>query len=253
MRAPAGLVMDLWYGSAGAATGTSTVTSTSASSTAPLSPLATVVLSALGPGYAVTSEGPLNAGSFASNAPDPSAASGALSSLGTSITTYQREWADEAGNNEVQDLLVKFPSTAPARIFLTAMQRSLDSGTILSSGPLAAIPGARTVKYFAATSTEGVGQAITMQTGVYVDLLSFFSASGAAQPITPADAAVLAKAQYSAMKTAPGGTAAESSPGSPLGGDTLGWFVLGVALVAVLLVSVAAHRRRHPRTRTPTG
>ena len=226
--------MDLWYRSAGAATGTSTVTSTSASSTAPLSPLATVVLSALGPGYAVTSEGPLNAGSFASNAPDPSAASGALSSLGTSITTYQREWADEAGNNEVQDLLVKFPSTAPARIFLTAMQRSLDSGTILSSGPLAAIPGARTVKYFAATSTEGVGQAITMQTGVYVDLLSFFSASGAAQPITPADAAVLAKAQYSAMKTAPGGTAAESSPGSPLGGDTLGWFVLGVALVAVL-------------------
>jgi hypothetical protein len=250
-RAPAGRVMDLWDGAAGAATVTSTSTSTS--TTAPLSPLATVVLGELGPGYAVTSEGPLDAGSFASNAPDPSAASAALASLGSSITTYQREWAEGAGSNEVQDLLVKFPSTATAQIFLTAMQHSLDSGSILSSGPLAGIPGARTVKYFGATTTEGVGQAITMQTGVYVDLLSFFSASGAAQPITPADAAVLAKAQYAAMKTAPGGTATGSSPGSPLAGDTLGWFVLGVALAAVLSVSVVAQRRRRQRSRTPTG
>ncbi|HXN61127.1 MAG TPA: hypothetical protein VN886_11820 [Acidimicrobiales bacterium] len=230
-----------WPASSGA------VTSTSTSTAAPPSPLATVVLSELGPGYAVTSEGPLDAGSFASSAPDASAASGALASLGTSISTYQREWADNGGSNEVQDLLVKFPSTAPAQIFLAAMQRSLDSGDILSSGPVAGVPGARTVKYFAATSAEGVGQAVTMRVGVYVDLLSFFSASGAAQPITPADAAVLAKAQHAAMETATGGTA--TAPG----GDALGWIALALAVLVIVVVSVVVHRRRHPRSVTPAG
>jgi hypothetical protein len=221
--------------------------STSTSTTALPSPLATVVLSELGPGYAVTSEGPLDAGSFASSAPDASAASGALASLGTSISTYQREWADGGGSNEVQDLLVKFPSTAGAQIFLAAMQRSLDSGDILSSGPVAGVPGARTVKYFAATSAEGVGQAVTMRVGVYVDLLSFFSASGATQPITPADAAVLAKAQHAALETAAGGTA--TAPG----GDALGWIALAAAALVVVVVSVVVHRRRHPRRVTPAG
>jgi hypothetical protein len=230
-----------WPASSGA------VTSTSTSTAAPPSPLATVVLSELGPGYAVTSEGPLDAGSFASSAPDASAASGALASLGTSISTYQREWADDGGSNEVQDLLVKFPSTAPAQIFLAAMQRSLDSGDILSSGPVAGVPGARTVKYFAATSAEGVGQAVTMRVGVYVDLLAFFSASGAAQPITPADAAVLAKAQHAAMETATGGTA------TARGGDALGWIALAVAVLVIVVVSVVVHRRRHPRRIAPTG
>jgi hypothetical protein len=238
-----GVVIGLGAGSAGAATSTST------STTAPASPLATVVLSELGPGYAVTSEGPLVAGSFASSAPDPSAASGALASLGTSISTYEREWADDGGNNEVQDLLVKFPSPAPAQIFLASMQRSLDSGEILESGPVAGVPGARTVKYFAATSAEGVGQAITMRAGVYVDLLSFFSASGAAQPITPADATVLAKAQHAAMASAPGGTT--TTPGSPRGGDPLGWIILGVAVAAVALASFVVVRRS--RSRTPSG
>jgi hypothetical protein len=238
-------------GPSSASSGAATSMTTSTTTTAPPSPLATVVLSDLGPGYAVTSEGPLDAGSFASSAPDASAASGALASLGTSISTYQREWADDGESNEVQDLLVKFPSTAPAQIFLAAMQRSLDSGDILSSGPLAGVPGARTVKYFAATSAEGVGQAVTMQAGVYVDLLSFFSASGAAQPITPADAAVLAKAQHTAMASAPGGTA--TAPGSSPEGDTLGWIVLAVAVPVVVVVSVAVRRRRHPRRITPAG
>ena len=231
-----------WPASSGAATSTSTSTST----TAPPSPLATVVLSELGPGYAVTSEGPLDAGSFASSAPDASAASGALASLGTSISTYQREWADDGGSNEVQDLLVKFPSTAPAQIFLAAMQRSLDSGDILSSGPVAGVPGARTVKYFAATSAEGVGQAVTMRAGVYVDLLSFFSASGAAQPITPADAAVLAKAQHAAMASAPGGTESSGSSGHSA---AYGWIVLAVMALVLGLVAVLVLRRRSDRRR----
>ncbi len=242
-----GLLIGLGAGSSGAATSTSTSTSTS--TTAPQSALATVVLSELGPGYAVTSEGPLDAGSFASSAPDPSAASGALASLGTSIATYQREWADDGGSNEVQDLLVKFPSSAPAQIFLAAVQRSLDSGEILKSGPVAGVPGARTVKYFASTSAEGVGQAITMRAGVYVDLLSFFSASGAVQPITPADAAVLAKAQHAAMASAPGGTT--TAPGSSPRGDAFGWIVLGAGVAVAALVSFGLVRRS--RSRAPSG
>ena len=146
----------------------------------------------------------------------------------------------------MQDLLVKFPSTASAQIFLAAMQRSLDSGEILSSGPLAGVPGARTVKYFAATSAQGVGQAVSMRAGIYVDLLSFFSASGAAQPITPADAVVIAKAQHAAMETAPGGTA--PAPGSSEGNDTLGWIVLGGLVLAVALVSLVIVRRGRSRT-----
>jgi hypothetical protein len=234
--APVGGGVGPWPASSGAATSTST--------TGPPSPLSTIVLANLGPGYAVTSEGPLDAGSFASSAPDASAASSALASLGPSISTYQREWADIGGSNEVQDLLVKFPSTAPAQIFLTAMQRSLDSGDILSSGPLAGVPGARTVKYFAATSAEGVGQAVIMQAGVYVDLLSFFSASGATQPITPADAAVLAKAQHAAMASAPGGT---EPSGSSSDTAAHGWIALVVIVLVLGLVAFLVLRRRSGR------
>ena len=82
----------------------------------------------------------------------------------------------------------------------------------MSSGPLPAIPGARRTTYFASTTQAGVGQAITMRAGIYVDLLSFFSAASAnAQPITPADAEQVARAQHAAMVAAPGGTAATPS------------------------------------------
>ena len=62
-------------------------------------------------------------------------------------------------------------------MFLQAAQHSLETGEIVSSDPLPSIPGARRVTYFAATNQDGVGEAITMRAGVYVDLLSIFSAA----------------------------------------------------------------------------
>ena len=130
----------------------------------------------------------------------------ALSTLGKTISTYERVWQADGGLNQVQNLLVRFPDTTGAQVFLQAAQHSLESGEIVSSDPVASIPGARRVTYFAATNEDGVGEAITMGSGVYVDLLSFFSAaSGNAQPISPANAETVARAQYKAMTQAPGG------------------------------------------------
>jgi hypothetical protein len=209
--------------------------------------LGTIVIPNLGPGYAVTSQGPLQASQFASDAPNPSAAAGALSTLGKTISTYERVWQADAGLNQVQNLLVRFPNAVGARVFLLAAQHSLESGEIVSSDAVSAIPGARRVTYFAATNRDGVGEAVTMRSGVYVDLLSFFSAaSGNAQPISPANAERVALAQYKAMTDAPGGagsaggTTAAAGNGATSGkGVTGGTIVLAVAVVAVLSLAVA--------------
>jgi hypothetical protein len=221
--------------------------------------LGTIVIPNLGPGYAVTSQGPLQASQFASDAPDPSAAAGALSTLGKTISTYQRVWQADGGLNQVQNLLVRFPNAVGAQVFLLAAQHSLESGEIVSSDAVSAIPGARRVTYFAATNQDGVGEAVTMRSGVYVDLLSFFSAaSGNAQPISPANAEQVALAQYKAMTDAPGGagsvggtTAAAGSGATSKKGVTGGTIVLAVAAVAVLSLAVATplllRRRRAAR------
>jgi len=217
----------------------------------PSPPLGSVVIPALGPGYAVTSQGPLDASEFASSSPNPSAAASALATLAGTISTYERVWQDSGGLNEVQDLLVRFPSTVGAQVFLQAAQHSLQSGEIVSSGPLPAVPGAHRTTYFASTTQAGVGQAITMRAGVYVDLLSFFSvASGNTQPITPADAERLAVAQHKAMVAAPGGAAAlaptTSKKGVSLG--SVGLAALVVAVLAAALVTPVALRRRRARS-----
>ncbi len=214
----------------------------------PAPPLDTVVLPDLGPGYSVLSEGPLNASQFASSSPDPAAASTALATLAGTISTYERVWADGGGVNEVQDLLVRFPSPVGAQVFLLAARHSLDSGEIVSSGPLPGVAGARRTTYFGSTTRAGVGQAITMRAGVYVDLLSFFAAaSGNAQPITPADAARVARAQRAAMVAAPGGTAALPATSSSRGIST-GSIAAAAAVVAVLAAAMITplllHRRR---------
>jgi hypothetical protein len=233
--------------------------------------LATIVIPDLGPGYAVTSQGPLQASQFASDAPDPSAAAGALSTLGKTISTYERVWQADGGLNQVQNLLVRFPNAVGAQVFLLAAQHSLESGEIVSSDAVSSIPGARRVTYFAATNQDGVGEAVTMRSGVYVDLLSFFSAaSGNAQPISPANAERVALAQYKAMTQAPGGagsttaaTAAGSGPAAsgPASkkGVTGGTIVLAVVVVAVLSLAVATpallRRRRAAQdaAATPSG
>ncbi len=223
--------------------------------------LSTIVIPDLGPGYAVSSQGPLNPSAFASEAPDPSAASGALATLGSTISTYERRWQANGGLNQVQDLVVRFPSATGAQVFLQAAQHSLESGEIVSKGPLPSIPGARLVTYFAATNDSGVGEAITMRTGIYVALLSFFSAAaGNSQPITPADAEKVALAQHTSLVSASGGKdaaapareshdSASSAAGAPAKKGTsssdIGWAIVAVAIVAAAVATpLLLHRRR---------
>ena len=71
--------------------------------------LGTVVIPNPGPGYAVTSEGPLNPSQFASRSPDPAAAASAFATLAGPSRTYERVWEDDGGANQVQDLLVALP------------------------------------------------------------------------------------------------------------------------------------------------
>ncbi len=211
-----------------------------AAATGPPPTLGSVVIPDLGPGYAVTSQGALQASQFASDAPDPSAAAGALATLGKTISTYERVWQADGGLNQVQNLLVRFPDAGGAQVFLQAAQHSLESGEIVSSDKVRSIPGARRVTYFAATDQDGVGEAVTMRAGVYVDLLSFFSAaSGNAQPISPADAEQVARAQYKAMAQAPGGTTTAVSGAPSKKGVPVGTIVAAVFVVAVLALAVA--------------
>ena len=94
-------------------------------------PLSAIVLPAIGPGYGVTSQGPLDPTTFASHAPDPAAVRQALATLGQTVDTYERVWLDGPHVNAVEDLLVRFSSTETAHIFLRAAQHSLDSGEIV--------------------------------------------------------------------------------------------------------------------------
>ena len=222
--------------------------------------LGSVVVPNLGPGYAVTSQGPLDPSQFASNAPDPAAAEKALSTLAKSISTDERVWQADGGLNQVQDLLVRFPAAVEAQMFLQAARRTLESGEIVSSDAVASIPGARRVTYFAAANRDGVGEAITMRAGTYVDLLSFFSAAGGhAQPISPADAEKVAQAQYAAMAAAPGGMAAATATATATAkkGISAGTIGLAVLVVAVLSLALATplvlRRRMGPVQADPSG
>ncbi len=232
--------------------------------TAPTS-LSTIVIPDLGPGYVVSSQGPLNPSQFAADAPDPSAASAAFATLGDMISTYERQWQANGGLNQVQDLVVRFPTTTGAQVFLQAAQHSLQSGEIVSKGRLPSIPGARVVTYFAATNESGVGEAITMRVGIYVALLSFFSAAaGNTRPITPADAEKVALAQHTSLVAAPGGhkgstvarssastsSAAPSNKKAASSGD-IGWAILVVVVIAAAVATPLVLRRRRQRDDGP--
>ena len=111
--------------------------------------------------------------------------------------------------------------------------------------PLPAVPGARRTTYFASTSQAGIGQAITMRTGVYVDLLSLFSgATGNQQPITPASAERVAKAQYIAMLAAPGSRdpRARAKPG--VSSNSVIWAILVVVVLGAAVATPMLLRRR---------
>ena len=240
-------------GLAGAVAAWTTLAAPAAASSPPSAsarPLSAIVLSAIGPGYGVTSQGPLDATTFASTSPDPAAARRALATLGTSVDTYQRVWLDGSHTNAVQDLLVRFSSPATALVFLRAAQHSLQSGEIVSDGPLPAVSGAHRTTYFSTTGQPGVGQAISMRAGAYVSLLSFFStASGNPAPISPAEAARMAGAQQAAMAAAPGGSD-PTSRGMTF--SSLAWAALAVGALAAAVATPLVLRRRRGGEQTAT-
>ncbi len=217
--------------------------------------MSTVVIPNLGPGYAVTSEGSPDPSKFASDSPDPAAATGALATLAGTISTYERAWQSGGGLDQVQILLVRFPSGVGAQVFLHAARHALESGEIVGTGPVSSVPGARLVTYFAATNEAGVGEAISMRAGVYVALLSFFSAAaGNSQPITPADASRVAQAQHAAMVAAPGGTPpATAQAKHGVGVGSVGWAVLVVAVLAAAVATPLWLRGRRDRRALATG
>jgi hypothetical protein len=216
--------------------------------TAPRPPaLGTVVLAEIGFGYAVSSQGPLDASTFRTGSPSASAAAGALNTLGNSIETYQRSWQDTTGVNQVQDLVVRFPTDAGAIAFIGAARRAIAHAQIASSGPLPSIPGAQRTTYFASTNQTGVGQTITMRKGEYATVLSFFSgASRNPEPITTASAERVARAQYTAVVSAAGLLEAKKASGSVSAAD-VGWAVLAVAVLAAAVAAPLVLRRRRRR------
>ena len=143
-----------------------------------------------------------------------------------------------------------------AKVFLRDAQHSLDSGEIVSSDPLPSIPGARRVVYIVATDHDGVGEAVTMHAGRYVDLLSFFSAaSGETHTVSPANAERVARAQHAAMVGAPGGGATATGRAGTAKGVSVGTIGFAVLVVAVLAAAVAtpAFLRRRPGTPGPAA
>ncbi len=222
--------------------------SAAAASARPPPALGTVVLPAIGFGYTVTSQGPLDASQFPAGSPSASAATGALSTLGNTIETYQRNWQDAAAVNQVQDLVVRFPTAAAAAAFVGAARRAIAHGEIVSSGPLPSIPGAQRTTYFASTTRGGVGQTVTMRGGNYAAVLSFVSAaSGNPAPITRASAERVAEAQYTAMaaamSSATGPMTAKDRSGRVSAAD-VGWAALTVAVLAAAVATPLVRRRR---------
>jgi hypothetical protein len=216
--------------------------------------LARVVIPDLGYGYTVISQGPLQAKGVGASSPDPAGAAAALSRLSRagSIATYQRVWQDSGDNNEVQDLVVRFSTVAGARRYLTSVTHTLAGAEVVSSGPLAGIPGAFRATYFAQTSTQvGVGQAIAMARGAYVATISYFSSNAAAntQPITLTNAQIAATAQYASMP--PATQARSATPTTAHKNQVLGWLALVIGIIAlgdlVLIAVRAQQRRRHAR------
>jgi hypothetical protein len=217
-----------------------------------VSPLSAVVIASPDPGYTLTSQGPVSAGTFVQTSPRPAAAAAALRQLSASgdVSSYQRIWLGTQVPNEIQDLVVRLSSVHAAQAFLAADQQALASGNIIHTQPLPVIAGATITAYAAATPQAGTGQAITMRSGTYVATLSFFTTTAVANPspITPAEATSVALAQYTTMNHAPGGGLDVTAT---MHRDTvLGWIALAAAvLLGGLAVAMFVRARRARRSR----
>jgi hypothetical protein len=241
-------------GAAGAGVGVGVGDAGAATSGAPDS-LAQIVMATPAAGYAVTSQGVHEAPTFApdpANAADTLLTPGGHATPGSDIEPYERTWRDAAGTNRVDDLLARFATPTAAAAFLVAVRDSLDTGEIVSSGPLASVPGGQTTTYFASAPEAGIGQAISWRNGSYVDVLSFFSSgTGNATPITSAAAARMAVAQYAALGTTPARRVAVTPPAKP--GTSASGVVWAVVAVVVLASTLAVPLVLRRRTRSGGG
>ena len=209
----------------------------------PAPPLHALVVSDVGAGYAVTFEGPPADASFATGWPNSSALTHALAARNGLQATYERAWRDRVGGNSVQILLLRFSSAASAGTFSTLADRTLESPTVVSSGPLPAVPGARLSTY---VGGAGFGQAVVLRAGGRVALLSFVSdESPRAAPITAADVERVAEAQHSTLERAlvASGAVAKNGPSF----SDLTWAALAVAVLAAGLITPLELRRRRER------
>ena len=78
-----------------------------------------MVIPNLGPGYTVTSQGPLDPAPVRLRRPGPfGGRRRAVHASGKSVSTYERVWQADGGLNQVQDLLVRFPDATGAQVFL---------------------------------------------------------------------------------------------------------------------------------------
>ncbi len=155
----------------------------------------------------------------------------------------------------MQVLLVRFSSATRADAFLGAAQRDLAAAGLASNGTLPAVPGARRVTYFG-TAAPGVGEAITMRAGIYVAVLTFFSASANnPHPVSPRDAARVAVAQHAEVVTAAGGTSPVQSakPGATASDGLWALLVVVVLAGAVVTPMVLRNRARRRVRVTPLG
>lgn len=210
--------------------------------------LRAVVLAAIGFGYTVTGQGPLDASRFPAGSPSATAAAGALSTLGDTIGSYQRSWQDATGSNEVQDLVVRFPTGAGADAFIGAARRAIEHGETVRSAPLPSIPGAERTTYFASTPRAGVGQTITMRAGDYAAVLSFVSAaSGNPAPISAVSAERVAEAQEAALASAAAAAGQETAGGHRGSPSNVGWVVFAVVVPASALITLVQRRRGRGR------
>jgi hypothetical protein len=142
-------------------------------------PLSDVVLSTLGPGYAVVNDGPLTVGALTPVFPAATIIRNALTQ--DSVPTFQRTWQDASHADKIQILLVRFNSANSAGAFWNTLHGQLAAAHTLSTQPVPGMPGSFRTTYFAASSSQvGVGQVIVIKSGSTVATLSFFSSGSRA-------------------------------------------------------------------------
>ena len=144
------LLLFLGTGVAGGETG-------SGGSTPDAGSLDTVVVSNVGQGFSVTSEGSLDPSALASVYPDPAAVTRALSGVAGVVGTYQRSWRTSTSADQVQDLVLRFSSAHAAAAFLRTAPGALATGPIVGTSHVAAVPGARRLAWFGSDGPAGAG------------------------------------------------------------------------------------------------